>query len=82
MRKFALIILTLALIGSACSGLTSQRADNCSPRSGNGILEPGEIRLLSGLVRFDSCDDLLDPLKPEARDRVGPYGLEQGSYGG
>jgi hypothetical protein len=82
MRKFALMILAMALIGSACSGLTSQRADNRSPRSGNGILEPGEIRLLSGLVRFDSCDDLLDHLKSEARDRVGPYGLEQGGYGG
>lgn len=32
-----------------------------------------------GLSSFDACDEVLDHLKSEALDRVGPWGLRQGS---
>ncbi|MDE0267466.1 MAG: beta-propeller domain-containing protein [Acidimicrobiaceae bacterium] len=37
-----------------------------------------EIILTSRLVRFNECDDLLDHLRTEAAERVGPYGFEDG----
>lgn len=36
--------------------------------------EDGPIAVM-GLTSFDACEDVLDHLKAEARDRIGPYGL-------
>jgi len=40
--------------------------------------DPSQIRFVAALERFDSCDALLDHFKAEAKERVGPYGLEGG----
>jgi hypothetical protein len=39
--------------------------------------EDGPIAVM-GLTSFDACEDVLEHLKTEARDRVGPYGLGVG----
>ena len=38
-------------------------------------LGPDNIELVTSLVPFSDCDELLSHLKEEARERVGPYGL-------
>lgn len=80
MRKFSLIFVVLALVASACSSGSSETAPATGERDPEVQLEPDEIRLLSGLVPFDDCNGLLEHLKSEARDRVGPYGLDWSGY--
>ena len=44
--------------------------------SGSSIdLGIDDIELVSNLVPFSNCDELLSHLKQEAKERVGPYGL-------
>lgn len=86
MRKLTPALLAMALVAGACSNGTSslgapddpQRTPGSNPTVG---LDNDEIRLLSGLVPFDGCGDLLDHLQAEARERVGPYGLDYHGYG-
>ena len=64
---------------------TGTDSDGGGARPGNGsdgpadetIIELGndEIVLTAGLVRFDACDALLDHLRTEAAERVGPWGF-------
>jgi len=79
MRKLTLSLLALILVATACSGTT----DTSPQSSGDPIvdLDNDEIRLLAGLVPFQGCDELLSHLQAEARDRVGPYGLDYYGYG-
>jgi hypothetical protein len=76
MRKFSLVLLVLALTATACSGSSSTPIASGSDADRDVDLPADEIRLLSGLVPFDSCRSLLDHLQAEARERVGPYGLD------
>ncbi len=53
--------------------------------AGNGTvidLDPGDVVLTAGLVRFDDCDTLLDYLHTEYSARVGPWGFDQGGWFG
>ncbi len=45
-------------------------------------LEPEDVILTSGLVRFDDCDALLDHLHAEYSARVGPWGFDQDGWFG
>ncbi len=45
-------------------------------------LEPDDVVLTAGLVRFDDCDTLLDHLHAEYSARVGPWGFDQGGWFG
>ena len=72
MRRLLLLTLTIAMVASACSAGTSTTSEGPGG-SGNGNV-PG---LFAGaLVQFNHCDDLLDWIKGEAIERVGPWGLD------
>ena len=81
MRKILATIVTLTVIATACSGGTTA-TEQPTPGDDPVNLDNNEIRLLAGLVPFQSCDDLLGHLQDEARERVGPYGLDYFGYGG
>ena len=92
MRRNALLftlipLLTLALVASACSGddePAGSDGDTTSSSGGEVVIEIGgeEIVLASGLSGFDDCDALLDHLRTEAAERVGPYGFNSGGWYG
>ena len=70
MRRTILILLTIALVATACGTGT---ATTTTGGSGNGNV----AGLFAGaLVQFNHCDDLLDWIKGEALERVGPWGLD------
>lgn len=70
MRRTILILLTIALVATACGTGT---ATTTTGGSGNGNV----TGLFAGaLVQFNHCDDLLDWIKGEALERVGPWGLD------
>ena len=45
-------------------------------------LEPEDVVLTAGLVRFDDCGTLLDYLHEEYSARVGPWGFDRGGWFG
>jgi uncharacterized secreted protein with C-terminal beta-propeller domain len=85
MRKTLALTLAIGLLTAACSGEPS--ADSTTTSIGPtgtttggvtgvaGTFDPGQIRFVAALERFDSCDALLGHFKSEAKERVGPYGL-------
>jgi uncharacterized secreted protein with C-terminal beta-propeller domain len=86
MRKLTPTLLAIALVAGACSNGTSSLGAPEEPRPAPGGdptvgLDNDDIRLLAGLVPFNGCGDLLDHLQAEARERVGPYGLDYNGFG-
>ena len=79
MRKRTFSLLALILVATACSDTTDSDPQTQGDPTVN--LDNNQIRLLTGLIPFDGCDDLLSHLQAEARDRVGPYGLDYYGYG-
>lgn len=83
MRGLPALLLTTALVAGACSGgddaatTTSAPTDDDSA-GGSGDEAPGggSARFVSALVPFDDCDAFLAHVQAEARERVGPYGLD------
>ena len=72
MRRFILLLLTIALVASACGTGTATTTTNTNG-SGNGNV----AGLFAGaLVQFNHCNDLLDWIRGEALERVGPWGLD------
>tara|TARA_B100000945_G_scaffold15245_4_gene11401 strand:- start:2513 stop:4789 length:2277 start_codon:yes stop_codon:yes gene_type:complete len=69
-KYFVPIVLSLGMIIGACSD-SEQLESSGSPID----LGPDTIELVTSLVPFSDCDELLSHLKEEARERVGPYGL-------
>ena len=65
MRSTALAVAGLLLVAGACSP-----PDDPSPG--------GVGAAAVGLERFDSCDELIDHIRSEALEIVGPYGLGGG----
>ena len=88
MRALPALLAATALLAAACSGddpstdasdatTTRDGTDGSAgngddPASGSG----GNARFVRGLVAFDDCDAFLGHVQTEARDRVGPYGLD------
>ena len=74
-RRITFILLATALLAAGC------RADDDTESRAEGV-DLGEVSLAAALTPFESCDALLDHLRTEALDRVGPYGLDgEGYYG-
>ena len=93
MRRILFTILTLALLASACSGDDPVEQGGDTPttsapeRNDDGEvvveIDGDELVLTSALSGFGDCDALLDHLRTEAAERVGPWGFESGGwYGG
>ncbi len=75
MRKFLVVLALVSFLSLGCSN-----SDSSVSSSGNVNLGSDDIQLLSKLVPFDGCDALLEHLKEEAMERVGPYGLDNSGY--
>lgn len=77
-------LTTLAAVGLLASACGSDDViPNATPDGGGEVIIDGEeFRLTSALSGFNSCDTLLDHLRTEGAERVGPYGFNNGWYGG
>lgn len=73
-------LATVGLLATAC-GSDDPIASDARPET---VIDIGgnEIVLTSALSGFDGCDALLDHLRTEGADRVGPWGFNDGWYGG
>ena len=87
MRRGIAILAAVGLITAACSGSATSSSTTSTMATGTtggsvsavaGNFDPSQIKFVAALERFDSCDALLTHFKAEARERVGPYGLEGG----
>jgi len=84
MRKVLTTLAAVGMLAAACG------ADDAitSPPGGGGVDDivvdiGGEnVLLTSSLSGFDSCDNLLQHLREEGAERVGPWGFDNGWYGG
>ena len=89
-RLAAAVLTVLAVLSTGCgsdsgnSGLSGQPAvvSSTVPPSTTGVVDMSGTELTAGLVAFTECDELLVHLRAEAVERVGPYGLGGGWFGG
>lgn len=74
------VVLALAMVATACSSDDvggAQSVDRTATNSGDVIqLGDDEIVLASALGTLPNCDALLDYLRVEGANRVGPYGFD------
>ena len=96
MRKTLMLAISTLLLAAACSGDTPRGGPGLSGSVGTAeattgggdqgdtvvVLDPGDVVLTAGLVRFDDCDTLLDYLHTEYSARVGPWGFDGGGWFG
>ncbi|MEM7273853.1 MAG: beta-propeller domain-containing protein [Actinomycetota bacterium] len=75
-RRLAAAVLAMALGATAC--VSSDEDAGSTPTTD---LSGDRILLTSALETVDNCDALLDRIKTEALERVGPYGFGNGFYG-
>lgn len=91
LTRLATLLVAFVLIASACSSSTPPTA---SPSGGDTDTDQGDndqddevdlgdddISLVAALEPFAECSALLEHLKAEATERVGPWGLNNGGYG-
>ncbi|MEM9133258.1 MAG: beta-propeller domain-containing protein [Actinomycetota bacterium] len=88
LRHAAPLLLAGALITASCSDASSGQASDNTVGGRAGVDSPvtdlstDEIVLTSGLTTAESCSALLERIKDEAVERVGPYGFDHGGrYG-
>jgi len=84
MRKILTLLAALGIVATACSSDDpTGQGDGPDRRDDQVVLEVDgtEVVLTSSLSGFDSCDALLDHLRTEGAERVGPYGFNEGWYG-
>ena len=73
----------LGISGAAGPSTGAEAAADGAEGAGTVIdLEPEDVVLTAGLVRFDDCATLLDYLHAEYSARVGPWGFDQGGWFG
>ncbi|HEX7096791.1 MAG TPA: beta-propeller domain-containing protein [Acidimicrobiales bacterium] len=74
MRKTFAVMAGLAMLAVAC---TDDGSAGPAPTTGGTrtTVYPGEPRFLTALRQIGDCDALLQHLRTEAIERVGPYGL-------
>ena len=75
MKRIVMIAALTGLSVIACS-----TSESSLQSTGTVDLRSDNIQLLSNLVPFDDCDNLLTHIKEEASERVGPYGLDKTGY--
>ncbi len=73
-------LLALSMVAAACIG-SNDSDDPNQAQSPSTDLDGSQIVLTSGLETVGSCDALLERLKDEGVERVGPYGFGGGFYG-
>ncbi len=95
MRRILTTVLAITLLAAACSGDdpieeggdTTPDTPAPAERNDDGQvvvdIDGDELVLTSGLSGFGDCDALLDHLRTEGAERVGPWGFNDGGwYGG
>ena len=98
MRKTLTVAISTLILAASCSsdsprggpGISGSAdpaglVDTSASPDGEGTvveLDPDDVVLTAGLVRFDDCDTLLDHLHDEYSARVGPWGFDQGGWFG
>ena len=95
MRRSALhrlagaVLAVLVTLAAGCGSDTGELGRSGEPRvvsttgpTTTGVVDVSGTELTAGLVPFTACDDLLRHLQAEAVERVGPYGLGGGWFGG
>ena len=96
MRKTLMLAISTLLLAAGCSGDSPRGGPGLSGSVGTAEattgggdqgdtvvdLDPGDVVLTAGLVRFDDCDTLLDYLHTEYSARVGPWGFDGGGWFG
>jgi hypothetical protein len=75
--RLAPALLAVALAAAACTS-DSDAADSAASSTPSTNLDSSQILLTAGLQTVDSCDALLNRIKDDAIERVGPYGFDQG----
>lgn len=72
-------IAALGMVATACG--TDDAIPDATP---SGVVDIGgeAVLLTSALSGFDDCANLLDHLRTEGAERVGPWGFNDGWYGG
>jgi len=70
-----LLVGAVAIFSLLAASCTDSESDSKKSEENN-------IILTAGLERVDSCDALLEKIKAEAIERVGPYGFNNNRYGG
>jgi len=79
--RLAPACLAGVLAATACTDAAEPGAGGLDPdRSNTTNLSSDDIILTSGLRTVDSCDALLERIKDEAIERVGPYGFQNDPY--
>ena len=88
-RLAGAVLATLATLAAGCGSDTGELGRSGEPRvvsttgpTTTGVVDVSGTELTAGLVPFTACDDLLRHLQAEAVERVGPYGLGGGWFGG
>jgi len=77
LARLAPVCLAGLLGATACTDSVETDQGGLDPdRTGTTNLSTDEILLTSGLATVDSCDALLERIKDEAIERVGPYGFQ------
>ena len=98
MRKTLVTVVSVLILAASCSSDSPRGAPGISGSAGptepgtagadpDGDptvidLDPEDVVLTAGLVRFDDCDTLLGHLHTEYSARVGPWGFDQGGWFG
>lgn len=70
-------LLALSMVAGACIGSADSDTDGATPATN---LDGNDIVLTSALSTVADCDALLERLKDEGAERVGPYGFDSGRY--
>jgi len=88
-RLAGAVLAVLATLAAGCDSDTGELGRSGEPRVASttgptttGVVDVSDTEQTAGLVPFTACDDLLRHLQAEAVERVGPYGLGGGWFGG
>ena len=95
MMRIAVMVITMSLLAAACRGslVPPDVTDDFHVDPDGPVVEIGaggevviylgddEIGLTASLSAFDECGSLLDHLRSEYAERVGPWGFEGGGFG-
>ncbi|MEE9416327.1 MAG: beta-propeller domain-containing protein, partial [Acidimicrobiales bacterium] len=83
MRRLLALLTFIMLIASACSNSAPTASSSGGSPDPDAVIDLGsddDIAFASALKPFAECSSLLDHLKAEASERVGPWGLNGGGY--
>lgn len=83
MRKLLAAVAAVGMVAVGCTDGGSDPGITGGPTTTGDVrttVYPGEPRFLTALRQVGGCDALLDHLRTEALERVGPYGLSSGGF--